>query len=171
LINLHALLAVASLFVGSSSLQPPVRGPIGPHNLHPHATTCSFGSLAMAFGAYAPLGTNSVAPLEATGSVKVTCSFLGNFTLTANNGANSADATATCATAVCSRAMLAGVASFVSYDLYTTSAYTTVWNSSNGIAGTGIGLLQTVSIFGYVPPGIASAAGSYTDTVTVTVTF
>jgi spore coat protein U-like protein len=167
----HLLLALATLVAGVPPGHVPSHGPSTPDLLRPHATTCTFGALAMAFGAYAPLVANLTTPLEVTGSVKVKCTSGGAYTLTANTGANAAHASGSCATAACTRAMLTGASSYVSYELYTSAAYTTVWNATNTLSGTGSGGTQTISIFGYIPAGNANTAGSYTDTVTVTVTF
>jgi len=135
------------------------------------ANNCTFGTSTMPFGTYDPVGANRTTALTVTGSVAIDCTKNDSVTLTANTGLNSVSATGSCATATCTRAMKSG--SFVlSYDLYTSAADTTVWNASNTIPATGSGSAQTVSVYGYIPAGTASAAaGSYTDTVTVTATF
>ena len=62
------------------------------------------------------------------------------------------------------------------YNLYTDSNRTTVWgdglSSTATIAGTGSGINQTATIYGRITAGQTSApAGSYADTVSVTLTY
>jgi len=142
-------------------------------NLNVTATisnNCHFGVSNMPFGAYDPTSTNASTPLTATGTVHITCTTGAPFALTADAGLNGGSASGTCATAACTRAMKSGT-NFLSYDLYTTNARTTVWNGTNSIPATGTGALQIVDVFGYVPAGSAQPAGAYTDTVTVTATY
>lgn len=134
------------------------------------SNNCSFGTSTMAFGAYDPVVTNASTALTVTGTVNLTCTKSDSITLTADNGLNSTHATGSCATTTCARAMVAS-SNYLSYDLYTTSAHSTVWNSSNNIPATATGVSQGVSIYGYVPAGSNQPAGSYSDTVTVTATF
>lgn len=134
------------------------------------SNNCTFGTSTMAFGAYDPVITNASTPLTATGTVDLTCTKSDSVTLTANTGSNSTHATGSCATATCTRAMANG-AIYLSYDLYTSAARTTVWNAANNIPATATGASQSVNVYGYVPSGVADSAGSYADTVTVTATF
>ena len=60
------------------------------------------------------------------------------------------------------------------YSLYQDSARTQNWGSSIGVdtvAGTGTGLTQSVSVYGRVAAQTTPAAGTYTDTIVVTVTY
>jgi spore coat protein U-like protein len=135
------------------------------------ANNCKFGTSTMAFGAYDPVNTNASTPLTATGSVGITCTSGDAVTLTANAGGNGTHASGACATATCTRAMFDGGTHYLSYDLYTTSGNTTVWNGTNSVAATGTGAAQTVNVYGYIPAAVADPAGSYTDSVTMTATF
>ncbi|HTA38309.1 MAG TPA: spore coat U domain-containing protein [Candidatus Acidoferrales bacterium] len=168
--HFHLLVAFATLVAGVPPAHIPLHGGLNPDVRRPHATSCTMGALVMSFGAYAPLAANLSTPLSATGSVKMVCTFGGAYTLTAGSGANAAHASGSCAVSACTRALAIGT-SYVSYDLYTSAAHTTVWNAANGISAVGDSLIQTISIFGYIPPGDANTAGTYTDTVTVTATF
>ena len=164
------LFAAAFLVAG---LVPP-RLPSGASHarrvIRPLATTCNLAITNTAFGTYAPLGANRTAPLEVTGTVTPNCTLGGAYAITANNGLHSAQATGTCATAPCTRALNVGT-SYVSYDLYTDSGHTTIWNATNAISGTGTGAPQTLHFYAYIPPGLAQAAGNYKDTVVATVTY
>ena len=135
------------------------------------ASVCTYnGSPTLAFASYDPIVANATAAATATGALSITCPDTLAYTVTANLGSNSGHASGSCATTTCSRAMVSG-GNYLSYDIYTTSGLTTVWNSTNGIAGTGSGVAQTVNVYGYIPPAQVAPAGSYADTVTVTVTF
>ena len=65
-------------------------------------------------------------------------------------------------------------ASTINYSLYSDSGRTTVWGNTvgtNTIAGTGSGGSQSYTVYGRVPPQTTPAAATYTDTITVTVTY
>jgi spore coat protein U-like protein len=62
----------------------------------------------------------------------------------------------------------------INYSLYSDSGRTTVWGNTvgtNTVAGTGSGASQTYTVYGRVPAQTTPAAATYTDTVTVTVTY
>lgn len=59
----------------------------------------------------------------------------------------------------------------VSYNLYTSATYATVWDNSIGVTGTGNGQDQLLPVYGRVPVQAAPLSGTYTDTVTVTVSW
>lgn len=63
----------------------------------------------------------------------------------------------------------------LSYNLYTDVTYTTVWGDGTGgsspVAGTGSGSLQSLTVYGRVPSGQGEPTGSYSDTVTATITY
>lgn len=70
-------------------------------------------------------------------------------------------------------------ADFVAYDLYTDNTYVTVWNGTNTrqvtgdgvIAGASPALNQPLVVYGKVPAQNTGGAGSYSDSITATVTF
>jgi spore coat protein U-like protein len=76
---------------------------------------------------------------------------------------------------VTTRKMTAGAAgATVNYQLFRDSAHTQVWGdtvSSNTASGTGNGNIQTLTVHGVVPAQTTPAAGNYTDTVQVTITY
>lgn len=132
--------------------------------------SCSVGTTAVAFGNYNPI---SATPVTANGNVAVTCSalviFTASYVISMNAGNSGSFAT---------RFMnLTG--NHLNYNLYTTVARTIIWG--NGTAGTGtvsdsytaIGLSETrnYTVFGLLPALQALPAGTYTDTITVTVTY
>lgn len=60
----------------------------------------------------------------------------------------------------------------VNYELYRDPARSQVWRTgNNALTGTGTGAVQALTVYGRVPTQATPAQGSFTDTVTVTVTF
>ena len=62
----------------------------------------------------------------------------------------------------------------VNYNIYTDTPGGTLWgDGTNGVtlAGTGNGAAQTITIYGRIPAQTTAAPGTYTDTITVTVTY
>lgn len=107
--------------------------------------------------------------VDATGGISVTCT----------NGtawAASADAGQGTGASLATRKMANG-SDLLNYVLYTDSSRTSVWGDGAGsstatISDTGTGTSQDSTIYGRVPSGQTSVpAGSYADTVTVTVTY
>jgi spore coat protein U-like protein len=71
------------------------------------------------------------------------------------------------------RKMTSGGAT-VNYSMYSDSGHTTVWGTTIGtdtVAATGTGAAQNYTVYGLVPPQSTPAPGTYTDTITVTVTY
>lgn len=114
-------------------------------------------------------GTTGViqSAITATGTIGVQCTNTTpyNIGLGAGSGAGAT---------VVARKMTAGTGATIHYELYRDTARTLVWGdtvNSNTMAGTGTGVVQTLTVFGRVPVQTTPAAGTYADTVTVTVTY
>jgi len=94
-------------------------------------------------------------------ALRVLCNPGVAYTLTFDAGQN--------ATAVADRAMrLQGGSDLVAYQLYSDASRATVLES---LSGTGTGTADVVTVYGRVPAQAAPPPGTYTDVVTVTVTF
>nr|WP_217283651.1 spore coat U domain-containing protein [Aquabacterium terrae] len=62
----------------------------------------------------------------------------------------------------------------INYSLYSDSGRTTVWGNTVGtdtVAATGNGASQSYTVYGRVPPQTTPAPATYSDTITVTVTY
>ncbi len=63
----------------------------------------------------------------------------------------------------------------LAYQIYLDAGRATVWGdgsaSSSTKSGTGTGSVQSISVYGRIPSLATVVPGSYTDTVTVTVTY
>lgn len=75
---------------------------------------------------------------------------------------------------VATRLMTGPGSATIDYTLYSDAGRTTVWGdtiSTDTVSGTGDGTQQDYTVYGRVPPQATPAPGTYTDTITVTVTF
>jgi spore coat protein U-like protein len=67
-----------------------------------------------------------------------------------------------------------GTNATIRYNLYTTTGRSTIWGNTVGsdtVSATGNGATQSYTIYGRVPPQTTPAPASYTDTITVTITY
>lgn len=74
---------------------------------------------------------------------------------------------------ITARKMVLG-ANSIAYQLYQNATRSTVWGNTvgtNTVAGTGNGNVQLLTVYGSVPAQATPPAGTYSDTVTVTVTY
>ncbi len=125
------------------------------------ATT--FGSLN--FGNYASLiSVIKAASTQSAGSINVNClSGIGyKIVMDGGNSGSVANRKMTNAT---------NNAFTVLYNLYTSAAGDTIWDSVTGVSDTGNGNDQWHTVYGIVPAQNTPAAGTYTDTVNVTVSW
>lgn len=139
-----------------------------------HAANCSVSATGVSFGSYDP---SSTAPAQATGTVTVTCSRpilspeSGPYSIALSSGAGGSYA---------DRTMAAG-SEVLHYQLYSDPSYTTVWGDGSGGSGVVNGSYSLPlfilsasynhSVYGRIPADQWPAAGSYTDTITVTVSY
>jgi spore coat protein U-like protein len=132
-------------------------------------STCNISTSAVSFGTYDPLVVNATAPLNGTGVVSTTCSNGLGDTITLDQGLNAATGSTT---EVPLRQMRSS-GNVMSYFLYQNSSRTTVFgnDSATGVSQTGTGLNANLTVYGQVPGAQNAAPGSYSDTVTATVTF
>lgn len=105
--------------------------------------------------------------INSTGSIGVQCTNTTPYNIGLNAGAGSG-------ATVAARRMTSGAGAHITYEIYRDAARTQVWGNtvgSNTVSGTGNGAVQTLTVYGRVPVQTTPAAGSYTDTVTITVTY
>ena len=131
------------------------------------ASKCTASATALAFGAYTP-GTGAITN---NSTISVKCTKNTPYTVALNAGA-------TPGATVAQRLMASG-ANTLQYNLYNTAALTAVFGDGSGTSqtatGTGAGMATATSItvFGQLPDSASNQAaipGSYSDTITVTVT-
>lgn len=124
--------------------------------------TCNISTSPLAFGVYDPSSAK-----DGTTTLGVTCTngTAYNIGLDAGTGSGAT---------IDSRKMTSG-AGTLTYSLFSNSGRTTTWGNTvgtNTVAGTGSGSQQSLTVYGRITSNQTSAiAGSYSDTITVTVTF
>jgi spore coat protein U-like protein len=121
---------------------------------------CGVSATNLAFGNYTGAVNNS------TSTVTVTCTNTTTYTVGLSAGL------ATGAT-VTTRKMQDGTY-LLNYALYSNSTHTTNWGNTaatNWVAGTGSGIAQPLTVYGQIAAAQYVTPGSYTDTITATVTY
>jgi spore coat protein U-like protein len=119
------------------------------------ASTLNFGSQGVL-----------TANVDQSSTVQVQCTNTTPYNIGLNAGTG-AGAT------VAVRKMTSGGAT-INYSLYTDNGRTTVWGNTVGtdtVSATGSGASQSYTVFGRVPAQTTPAPATYTDTITVTVTY
>lgn len=127
--------------------------------------TCQITANDLDFGDYNPVAAANV---DAATTISLTCTNGTAYNVGLNLGAGVGASTAT-------RYMSdAGAAHTLGYTLYQNAGRTTLWGSSIGSntrAGTGTGSAATIDVFGRIAMNQTVPSGSYSDTITVTVTW
>ncbi len=128
-------------------------------------SSCALSAANLAFGNYDPL---SAANTDGTTTVTVTCSLLTPYNLGISAGANGSGVSA--------RQMLIGGGGTekLNYSLFRDALRTLNWGVTVGtdtLSGLGTGLAVPTPVYGRIGAGQNQPIGSYSDTVTVTVTY
>ena len=127
--------------------------------------SCEVSASALDFGTINVMADTNT---DATTTIDVTCSNGTSYDIGLDAG------TATGAS-VTTRQMTDGGSNTLNYSLYSESSHTTNWGDTvdtDTVSDTGSGSAQTHTVYGRVPSGQTSAVvGSYSDTITVTVTY
>lgn len=158
-----AMAAVAAL-----GLAPPALAQTAGGSLSVSATVtanCTVSTSPLAFGSVNTLSGSNV---DGTGGVSVTCTNGTGWTASAGAGSGSGATLA-------SRRLTSGV-NLLTYNLFTDAARSTVWGDGSAstatVGNTGTGNAQSFTVYGRIGSGQSSApAGSYADTVAVTITY
>jgi spore coat protein U-like protein len=128
-------------------------------------SSCSVSAADLAFGNYDPL---AVLPTVGTSTVTVTCSLLAPYNIGLGIGINGTSVTAR------KMKVTGGGSDTLNYALTRDAAHLLNWGNTVGtdtLALVGTGLAVGSTVFGTIPAGQNVSVGSYTDTITVTVTF
>jgi spore coat protein U-like protein len=123
--------------------------------------TCLVSATSLAFGTY----TGAVA--TSTSAVSVTCTNTTPY----NVGLSAGLATGATVTA---RKMTGPASALLDYALFSDAARTVNWGQTIGtdtVTGTGNGAAQAITVYGQATAGQFVAPGSYTDTITATITY
>ena len=126
------------------------------------AASCTVSTATLDF----PIADALAANIDQTSTIRIACSGTTPYSIGLDAGAGAG------ATAAVRK--LTGAAASVDYALYRDGARTMLWGDTVGIdaeAGTCSGLAQTHTLYGRVRAQPTPVPGTYTDTITVTVTY
>jgi spore coat protein U-like protein len=156
------LFAVASLATGSAAYSATATGQFQvTMTLQAECKLTSASDLAF--------GTSGViqSAINSTSTIGVQCTNTTPYNVGLSAGAGSG-------ATVSLRKMTSASGATINYQLFRDSARTQTWGDqvgTNTASGTGNGAVQSLTVYGTVPAQTTPAAGSYTDTVQVTVTY
>ena len=128
--------------------------------------SCTITTVPVNFGTYDPL---SGTPNTATGTVNLVCTLGLLQTWTVGLSAGNSGSFA--------QRVLSNGGSSLAYNLYTSASYASVWGDGSGGTSVDSGTQvigttnATYTVYGRIPAGQDVGAGSYLDTITVTVTY
>jgi spore coat protein U-like protein len=123
--------------------------------------SCSISASTLSFGSY----NGTVA--TATSAVSVTCTNSTPYNVGLSSGVASG-------ATVAARKMTGPTSALLSYSLFSDPSRSINWGQTVGsdtISGTGNGAVQALTVYGQAPAGQYLAPGSYTDTITATITY
>lgn len=151
------LIAAQPALAGTATGQMPVSAQV--------LENCSVVSTPMAFGAITDVGASNV---DTTATLTLACTANANFEIQLDNGTNP--------DAGQRRMANVGATEFLAYDIYKDAARSSRWGNTLGsdtVTGTASALgTASVTAYGRIAQGVSKvSAGSYTDTVTITVNF
>jgi spore coat protein U-like protein len=126
-----------------------------------YSAGCSVSTLGVTFGNYDVFsGLNN----DITGTVNVNCVSSTSYSISLSSGFGT----------YATRTMTSGT-NLLAYNLYLDPTRLTVWGDGSAgtgtVSGTGTGATVGSPVYGRIPAGQNAYVGSYTDIVTVTVTF
>lgn len=161
------LLALAAL----AAALPAVHAGSASDSLSVTATVVSACTVSVATlnfgGSIDPLA--AATPIDATSTLTVVCTNTTPYAVSLDAGLNAGGAAN-----FGGRTMKSGAHS-LGYQLYTTAARAVVWGDGTGgsapVSGTGIGSSQSLTIHGRLPSLSGVVPGTYSDTVTVTISY
>lgn len=126
-----------------------------------YAAACTISAAAVSFSTYASNQTN---PDYGTGSVTINCAASLPYSIAIDGGSNPG--------AYPERRMMMTGPFYISYYLYRDAAHTLTWGVPNDdLTGVGSGSDQAYTVYGKIPGGQNVTLGSYSDSLTVTVSF
>ncbi|QYD67171.1 spore coat protein U domain-containing protein [Paraburkholderia edwinii] len=123
---------------------------------------CSLSADSMSFGTY------SGSALSTTSTITATCTASTPYSIALDAGLNASTAGDT------SARRLGFGGSFIAYDLFQDAAHANHWGNTTGTdvySGTGSGSSQAISVYGSLAAGAVPAPGTYSDTITATLTY
>ena len=159
----HAGLWLSVLAMAASSNAATVQTPFGVSATVQQV--CAVAATNLGFGSY---DASSGSPNNASSTITVTCTPSSSYSIALNAGTTSGGTEAV-------HLMTDGSSHTLIYNLFTDTNHTTKWGdgtlSTSVVSGTADGTHQPYTLFGQIGVGQFVPSGSYTDTVTATVTY
>ena len=153
------VILIASLF--GTSLMGPASAATGNASFDVSVQVMASCSISATNMSFASITTGTTSNTDATSTLTVNCSNGTPFTIALGNGNNYSGG----------RRMTNGSTN-INYYLYSDSGRSSQWSGATLVSGTGTGGDQTFNVYGRVPSGqLVLYAGSYTDTITATITY
>lgn len=138
--------------------------------------------------------TNSTTTFQVTANVQANCTVsannldFGNYTGTLTSATSNLNVTCTNSTpywvgldagqasgaTVSTRSMKGPSSNMLSYAIFQDGGHASNWGNTDGVnaaTGTGTGSSQTLTMYGQIPAGQNVVPGSYSDTITATLTY
>lgn len=166
--HIHLIAVTAALLVGGACLVAPRVGIFAATTtgtFQVSATvmaSCSMTTNPLAFGTY------TINQVNATTTLSVTCTNGAPYNVGLDAGTSSG-------ATVTTRKMSGPAGALLNYALYRDAGYSNNWGNTPGtdtVAGSGSGVVQTLTVYGRIPAGqLPSATGAFADTITTTITY
>ena len=131
--------------------------------------SCSINSNPMTFGTYDGVVANASNALEATATVISTCTSGTEALITMNAGASEGSGSDD----VPVRRMTSEAGDYLVYQVYSDVSRETVWGNTDptGVALTGTGVPQPLTVYGSIPSAQIVPEGDYSDQIYVTIIY
>jgi spore coat protein U-like protein len=177
--TLFKIMILLALLISAASLNLPAYATSSTVNMNVTANisaTCSMSNTDLDFGDYDATGINSSRDLLATATILTTCTSGTNGVITMSQG----DHFLYCEVNDCHRQLSNDEeTSTLRYNIYTDENlnFSDIWNHdvdemSSVAQVVGNGLSQDMTVYGKIPKNQKyAAAGSYSDTITITLTY
>jgi spore coat protein U-like protein len=163
---------VSVIALGFTILATQSHADTGTSNMSVSATVrhaCSIDTTPMAFGTYDGVVANASTALDAMATVISSCTS-GAAALITMNAGNSAGSGSD---DVPVRRMTSEAGDYLVYHVYSDVSHETVWGNAvpTGVALSGTGLPQTLTVYGSIPSAQMVPEGDYSDQIIVKITY
>lgn len=163
------LAIVSAIVAGSMGLSATSYAATATDNMNVSTTvamSCTITANALTFSAYDP---TSASDSDATANIQSSCTSGGSVVITMGQGGN-AD---TSSTDIVPVRRMSGSGGDLGYAVYTDTDRMAVWGNTaaTGNAYTASGGLDTIVVYGRIPKNQTVGAGSFSDSVAVTLTY
>ena len=177
--TLFKTMVLLALLISAASLILPAYATSTTTNMNVTATisaTCTMSNTDLDFGDYDATGTNSSRDLLATATISTSCTSGTNGVISMSGGSH----VLFCVSSKCHRQMAnQDETSFLRYNIYTNESLSwgSVWSDNTSATNEvvqviGSGVSQNTTVYGEITKNQRNAvAGSYTDTITITLNY